>query len=65
MGFFQHNPTGRLNSTVINDVERTRIALSEYLADLFQKGFTFLVFVAVLLVVNWKMALGAAFLCHW
>ncbi len=62
MGFFQHNSTGRLNSTVINDVERTRIALSEYLADLFQKGFTFLVFVAVLLVVNWKMALGAAFL---
>ena len=48
MGFFQHNPTGRLNSTVINDVERTRIALSEYLADLFQKGFTFLVFVTVL-----------------
>ncbi len=62
MGFFQHNSTGRLNSTVINDVERTRIALSEYLADLFQKGFTFLVFVAVLLVVNWKMALGSAVL---
>jgi subfamily B ATP-binding cassette protein MsbA len=62
MGFFQHNSTGRLHSTVINDVERTRIALSEYLADLFQKGFTFLVFVCVLLVVNWKMALGAALL---
>jgi subfamily B ATP-binding cassette protein MsbA len=62
MGFFQHNSTGRLHSTVINDVERTRIALSEYLADLFQKGFTFLVFVGVLLVVNWKMAFGAAFL---
>jgi ATP-binding cassette, subfamily B, bacterial MsbA len=62
MGFFQHNSTGRLHSTVINDVERTRVALSEYLADLFQKGFTFLVFVCVLLVVNWKMALGAALL---
>jgi subfamily B ATP-binding cassette protein MsbA len=62
MGFFQHNSTGRLHSTVINDVERTRIALSEYLADLFQKGFTFLVFVGVLLVVNWKMAFGVAFL---
>ena len=62
MGFFQHNSTGRLNSTVINDVERTRIALSEYLADLFQKGFTFSIFVAVLLVVNWKMALGSAVL---
>jgi len=31
IGFFQTNPTGRLLSTTINDVERTRIALSEYL----------------------------------
>jgi ATP-binding cassette, subfamily B, bacterial MsbA len=62
MAFFQSNSTGRLNSNVINDVESTRIALSEYLADLFQKGFTFLVFVAILLIVNWKMALGSAVL---
>ncbi len=62
IGFFQHNPTGRVISSTINDVERTRIALSEYLADLFQKSFTFLVFVAVLLLVNWKMALGSALL---
>jgi ATP-binding cassette, subfamily B, bacterial MsbA len=62
IGFFQHHPTGRLLSSAINDVERTRIALSEYLADLFQKSFTFLVFVAVLLLVNWKMALGSAVL---
>ena len=60
IGFFQHNSTGRLSSIVINDVERTRVALSEYLADLFQKGFTFLVFVAVLVIVNWKMALWSA-----
>jgi len=38
--FFQHNPTGRLISTTINDVERARFALSEWLADLFQKSFT-------------------------
>lgn len=62
IGFFQHHPTGRLISSTINDIERTRVALSEYLADLFQKGFTFLVFVTVLLLVNWKMALGAAVL---
>ena len=40
IGFFQHHPTGRLLSVAINDVERTRIALSEYLADLFREGFT-------------------------
>jgi len=52
IGFFQSHPTGRLLSTTINDVERTRIALSEYLADLFQKGFTLIVFLAVVVVLN-------------
>jgi ATP-binding cassette, subfamily B, bacterial MsbA len=62
IGFFQHNPTGRVISTVINDVERARLALSDYMADIFQKGFTFLVFVGVMFYLNWKMALGAAVL---
>jgi ATP-binding cassette, subfamily B, bacterial MsbA len=62
IGFFQHHPTGRLISTVINDVERVRYALSEWLADLFLKSFTFVIFVAVLLIINWKMALGCALL---
>jgi len=62
IGFFQVNPTGRLISGVIEGVERTRVALSEYLADLFQKGFTLLVFVGVLFFLNWKMALGGAVL---
>jgi subfamily B ATP-binding cassette protein MsbA len=62
IGFFQHNPTGRLISTTINDVERVRSALSEWLADLFQKTFTLVVFIAVLLGINWKMALGCGFL---
>ena len=62
IGFFQHHPTGRLISTVINDVERVRYALSEWLADLFQKSFTFVVFVAVLLGINWRMALGCGLL---
>jgi len=62
IGFFQHNPTGRLISNAINDVERVRFALSEWLADLFQRSFTLIVFVAVLLSINWKMALGCGFL---
>jgi subfamily B ATP-binding cassette protein MsbA len=60
--FFQHHPTGRLISTTINDVERVRYALSEWLADLFLKSFTFIVFVVVLLGINWKMALGCGLL---
>jgi subfamily B ATP-binding cassette protein MsbA len=62
IGFFQHHPTGRLISTVINDVERIRYALSEWLADLFLKSFTFVVFVSVLFGINWRMALGCGLL---
>ena len=54
IGFFQHQPAGRLMSTVINDVERAR------LADLFRQSFSLIVFVAVLLRLDWAMALGSA-----
>jgi ATP-binding cassette, subfamily B, bacterial MsbA len=62
MGFFQHNPTGRIISVAINDVDRTRFAMSEYLADLFMKSFTFLAFVAAMLILNWKLALATTVL---
>jgi subfamily B ATP-binding cassette protein MsbA len=62
IGFFQSNPTGRIISTTINDVERARYALGEYLADLCQKGFSFIVFISIMLLINWKMALGCAVL---
>ncbi len=62
IGFFQHQPTGRIISTVINDVEKARLALGEYLSDIFQRSFTLLVFVGVMFYLNWRMALGAAVL---
>ena len=62
IGFFQHQPAGRLISTVINDVERARLAVSEYLADVFRQGFGLLVFLAVLFKIDWKLALGSIFL---
>jgi subfamily B ATP-binding cassette protein MsbA len=60
IGFFQQEPTGRVMSAVINDVERARPALSEYLADVFRQTFQFVAFVAVLLSSDWRMALGCA-----
>ena len=62
MGFFQHNPTGRIISVAINDVDRVRFALSDYLADLFMKSFTFIAFVAAMLILNWKLALATSVL---
>jgi subfamily B ATP-binding cassette protein MsbA len=62
MGFFQHNPTGRIISVAINDIERERYALSDYLADLFMKSFTFVAFVVVMLILDWKLALATTLL---
>jgi ATP-binding cassette, subfamily B, bacterial MsbA len=59
IGFFQHHTIGRLMSATINDVERVRIAMSEYLADFFLQVFSFAALAIVVFVVNWKMALGA------
>ncbi|HEV2290034.1 MAG TPA: ABC transporter ATP-binding protein [Candidatus Acidoferrales bacterium] len=60
IGFFQHNPTGRLMSAAISDVDQVRSALSEHLADFFQQVFALVAFVCVLLWLNWRLALGSA-----
>ncbi len=59
IGFFAHNPTGRLMSAVINDVERVRGALSEWLADFFRQSFTLLFLFLVLLTLDWKLTLAS------
>jgi subfamily B ATP-binding cassette protein MsbA len=62
IGFFQHHPTGRVMSTVINDVERVRNTFSEYLAVGFRHIFTLFFLVVVLLATSWKMTLGSVLL---
>ena len=62
IGFFQYHPTGRVMSTVINDVERVRNTFSEYLALGFRHVFTLFFLLAVLLITNWKMTLGSVVL---
>jgi len=59
IGFFQYHPTGRIISSVINDVERVRNTFSEYLAVGFRQSFTLFFLLAVLLATNWKMTLGS------
>jgi subfamily B ATP-binding cassette protein MsbA len=57
VGFFAHNPTGRLMSAVISDVERVRGALSEWLADFFRQSFTLFFLFLVLLRLDWRLTL--------
>lgn len=62
VGFFQHNPVGRVMSAVISDIEQMRSAFSDYLADFFRQIFSFVAFVSVMLMINWRLAIGAAVL---
>ena len=62
IGFFQHHPTGRVMSTVVNDVERVRNTFSEYLAVGFRHIFTLFFLLVVLLATSWKMTLGSVVL---
>ncbi len=62
VGFFHHNPVGRVMSAVINDIEQLRSVFSDYLVDFFRQIFSLMAFVCVLLVVDWRMAFGAAVL---
>ena len=62
VGFFQHNPVGRVISAVISDIEQVRSAFSDWLADLVRQVFSLVAFVAVLLIIDWRMAFGSAVL---
>ncbi len=62
VGFFEHNPVGRVMSAVISDIEQIRGTFSEWLADFFRQIMNFVGFVTVLVIVDWRMALGSAVL---
>ena len=62
IGFFQNHQTGRLLSTVINDVERVRNTFSEFLALGFRHIFTLFFLLAVLFATSWKMTFGSIIL---
>ena len=54
--FFQKQHTGKLISSLINDIEKIQVALSHILADLLRQGFTSLFLLWVLVQTDWKLA---------
>ena len=62
VGFFQHNPVGRVMSAVISDIEQMRAAFSDYLSDFFRQLFSLIVFMMALLLINWKLTVGSVLL---
>ncbi|HTQ53631.1 MAG TPA: ABC transporter transmembrane domain-containing protein [Bryobacteraceae bacterium] len=55
--FFEAHSTGRLMSSIMNDIEKIQVAVSHILADLLRQSFVVLGLLFVVLNTNWKLAL--------
>jgi subfamily B ATP-binding cassette protein MsbA len=55
--FFESNSTGRLMSSVMNDIEKIQTATSNMLVDLLRQIFVVLGLLAVVMQTNWRLAL--------
>lgn len=55
--FFEATSTGRLMSSVMNDIEKIQVAVSHMLADWLRQTFSAIGLMAVLLQQDWKLAL--------
>ena len=55
--FFEAHSTGRLMSSIMNDIEKIQVAVSHILADLLRQVFVVLGLLFVILHKDWKLAL--------
>src|SRR5579864_1144428 len=55
--FFESHSTGRLMSSIMNDIEKIQVATSHILADLLRQTFVVLGLLFVVLHKDWKLAL--------
>ena len=62
VGFFHDNPVGRVMSAVISDIEQFAPCFRITWLDFFRQIFALVAFVCVLLVIDWRMAIGSAVL---
>lgn len=54
--FFQTRHTGKLISSLVNDIERIQVALSHILADLLRQSFIAIALLWVLIQTDWRLA---------
>jgi ATP-binding cassette, subfamily B, bacterial MsbA len=55
--FFESNSTGRVMSSVMNDIEKIQVATSTMLVDLLRQIFVVLGLLLVVMQTNWRLAL--------
>ncbi len=57
VAFFSRHPTGRLMSSVTNDIEKVQSAVSQVAADSLRESFTLMGLLGVIFYLDWKLAL--------
>jgi subfamily B ATP-binding cassette protein MsbA len=55
--FFESNSTGKLMSSIMNDIEKIQVAISHMLADWLRQSFSAIGLLFVVLHQDWKLAL--------
>jgi len=55
--FFESHSTGKLMSAIMNDIDKVQLATSHILADLLRQTFTLLALLAVVICMDWRLAL--------
>ena len=59
--FFEDKPTGRLMSSIMNDIDRVQVSISSMLADWMRQAFTATFLLLVMVTTNWKLSLVSLF----
>lgn len=54
--FFESNSTGRLMSSIMNDIEKIQVATSHMLADWMRQTFTVIFLLCVVIQTDWRLA---------
>ncbi|MSO19649.1 MAG: ATP-binding cassette domain-containing protein [Acidobacteria bacterium] len=56
ISFYHRYSTGMLMSTVLSDIERIQLAVSQVLADFLRQTFTLLALLIVVILIDWRLA---------
>ena len=57
--FFESHSTGRLMSSIMNDIDKVQLATSQMLADFFRQFFSAIGLLFVLLTIDWQLAIAS------
>ena len=57
--FFESHSTGRLMSSIMNDLEKIQVATSHMLADWLRQSFTVIFLLCVVIQMDWRLALAS------